>query len=216
MRTFESRAQVQMKFDSYPVDIALKQLDLDGFAKAPAWLAGVSASVALVRCLGSGPWKVQRRKTVQEQLLHALKRVDEAGVPYHTDITFADIEDFSCPLAWQRAYLEKAQRYADSKKRQFDSLFNKPVMAASTLRQHFVECFGPVDSVPKVLAMFARDYLLFDDVFPVDRHVRRWLSRCGLPTTAAKAIPRLREHGIHNTSALSRAIFALHSVNPSS
>lgn len=185
---------------------ALRDLHWHDYVETPDWLLQHTPSAAFLLCLGSGPWKVGRRTTVQTALLDVLRRTP------NVELTETKLYDFAFPLAWQEKYYKQALKFATARKSTFNTLFDG-FRGGPVSRVNFVDCFGRFEVVPKVIGMFARDYLAIPDVFPTDRHVRDWLSARKLPHKPEKITALLQAHGAV-PAAVSRAIFGVHSHNP--
>lgn len=184
---------------------ALRDLRVADFAKTE-WLLEHTPTVAFLLCLGSGPWKLPRRQAVQNALLAEVAASDDGDVLWITS------SRFSFPLEWQRAFYDQARAFCRKRNTRFNEMFDRRQMTSELLTS-FESCFGPLHKVPKVLGMFARDFICVSDAFPIDRHVRSWLKDRKLPTRYEKIVPLLKQRGAV-PAAVSRAIFGKHSTNP--
>lgn len=163
------------------------------------WLTRHRPSVALLLCLGSGPWKYGRRKVVQSKALEILGERDLSELK-EREITLI------FPLEWQHKYLRLAMRYARA--------CGGWDYACSRMRGRkldIAEIFE-VRKPPKVLSMFVRDFWL-RDAFPVDRWVRRKLKEFELPTQERKILALFAELGL-SPREYARGIFTAVSQNP--
>jgi hypothetical protein len=184
---------------------ALRDLNVGAFTETK-WLTVHTPTAALLLCLGSGPWRLPRRQVVQAALLAEVKAAPTGDV---IDIAASR---FAFPLEWQRSFYEQARVFCRKRNSRFDDLFDRR-QPKLVMIENFESCFGPVHKVPKVLGMFARDFIGVPDAFPIDRHVRSWLKDRKLPTKHEKIVPLLKQHGAV-PAAVSRAIFGKHSTNP--
>lgn len=182
------------------------------------WLRQHRPSVAMLLCLGSGPWKIGRRFTVQANALKVLGERDIIELkPHEVQSIF--------PLDWQRKYLKAARRFVTTRQVwDFDSIFNirktPDVLYEAILSIHYLAhgyhigvrsgaCKKPL---PKVLGMFVRDFIMLD-CFPQDRHVRKWLKDHNLPTHQAKIMAMFKAEKLH-ARYYARALFLDKSKNP--
>lgn len=188
------------------IDEALRDLHWQDYVETPDWLLQHTPSAAFLLCIGSGPWKIGRRTVVQTALLDVLRCTP------NVELTETRLNDFNFPLAWQEKYYQQARKFVLAQRGTFNNLFDG-VRSGPVSRVNFVDCFGRFEAVPKVIGMFARDYLAIPDVFPIDRHVRDWLRDRKLPQKPEKIVPLLQSNGAV-PAAVSRAIFGAHSHNP--
>lgn len=200
--------------------------------RSVTWLRLHRPSVALLLCLGSGPWKLGRRTTVQAQALKQLGRKDLSQIkPSQISKYF--------PLQWQRNYLAAAVAHAkiEYKRtgRSFDDLFavsdltfRKAVTEWDDYKKNMLEglyrihCYAhdrDPDAkrrfrkpMPKVLGMYVRDFM-YHNVVPVDRHVRKWLKERNLPTHPDRILA-LFEKAKLPAREYARAMFLKVSENP--
>jgi hypothetical protein len=173
------------------------------------WLRVQRPSRALLICLGSGPWKIGRRTSVQAKALEILgsRDLDELR-PREIEAMF--------PLEWQRSYLKAFVKF--SKKQTafgFDKCWHTCMQDEDWREEQFnlivLLTLGDV-KVPKVISMFARDYCCIDS-FPQDRHVRRFLIENKLPTNEKKLIELMNAARL-NTRVYARSLFTSKSSNP--
>lgn len=150
------------------------------------WLQGRSVSEAFVICIGAGPWKFNRRKTIQGQALEKLRGRDIMG------ITEKEAYDFY-PLDWQNHFLIRAT----NKLKEWNVSFFK-YCAEATENPDFALSFmrNLVQTKDaKVISLFCRDRL-WAPSFPIDRHVRRKLQELKLPTKEDDMIQVCNRAGI--------------------
>ena len=161
-----------------------------------SWLQGLRPSQAFLLCLCSGPWKLPRRKRVQQAAINTLGTRDLAEL---------SSIDFNFPLGWQRKYYDIAIQ---------DTLVNFDTdFAPGISAMEFRGVFGnDWDKIPKTIALFARDYLGLN-CFPVDRHVKAWCETHGIRAKPSTVMALCSDAGIR-PGDLSRAIFASKSENP--
>jgi hypothetical protein len=175
--------------------------------RAATWLVDHRPSVAFSICIGAGPWRIKRRRSVQQSFIDALGKRDLSNLVAARKLIQAG------QLDWQGEWFERINRRLRSKDfkpegkrvKNFDDLF-WPGMNDHLKKSRFELLIEmPIYKAPKVVQLFARDYL-FIDCFPVDRHVREWLKERKLPTNPAKVMRLFKELGRH-ASGYSRAIF---------
>lgn len=167
------------------------------------WLTRHRPSVALVLCIGSGPWIFARRKQAQTAALTMLGDRDIA------DLTLPELDEMY-PLDWQKRLLKAAWDYSNS----FEENPYWDVQGRRPPRHRYLKLasmFG-LSKTPKVLGMYARDYLLAD-AFPIDRHVRKMLKEHGLPTTEPEMLDIFLLAGL-SPREYARALFLSKSSNP--
>lgn len=203
------------------------------------WLRLQRPSAALLCCLGSGPWKIGRRTTVQT---HALKLLGKKDL---SQVHLSQISKYF-PLQWQRNYLAAAVSHAKIERertgRSFDDLFavtghvfpvnldtvNRAFHEWKEHRQNILEglyrihCYAhdrDPDAkrrfrkpLPKVLGMFIRDFM-YHNVVPVDRHVRKWLKERNLPTHPDRILALFEQANLP-AREYARAMFLNVSENP--
>lgn len=170
------------------------------------WLSRHRPSVAFVCCIGAGPWRIGRRMKVQQSFINALGEEDLRSKSALRRLTKAS------QLAWQATWFKRVNEVCNKYDMDFDSIFNQDFQ--KSLNAHNFEAVMKleVDKSPKVVALFARDYL-FIPCFPVDRHVRKWLIDRGLPHKASAVSALFKELKL-NPSGYSRAIFNSKARNP--
>lgn len=159
----------------------------------PKWL-GDEPNVAYLLCVGSGPWKIQRRVQVQAR---AIRWVLEAG----GDITMVNEHRLwrMFPLDWQNrlvAHGARAARYRKQTFAQYMQALRVRMNAApgaplppqaEQVATWFKECGCEPDKGAKVLWMFLRDWLGVPS-FPIDRHVGAWLREHGFPVDSRRMV----------------------------
>jgi hypothetical protein len=175
----------------------IRRLSLSLHLKSPMrwkpWLPR-DPSAAFICCIGAGPWRYGRRRTIQ---LHGL-----------TKLAGRDISDLSgrekwFPLNWQNEMLNMLTR---SMRRMeiFDPPTPKTTMQALVdLVRHtksysllYAACGRPQGT--KVLSLYKRDYIGVP-AFPVDRHVRRTLQGLGLPMKEQDLLELFEQAGVDPT-----------------
>lgn len=175
------------------------------------WLTRHRPSVALLCCLGSGPWKLPRRQLIQERAIAALGPDDLSSQA-------AVIRVFEVfPLEWQQSILHAVHVAVSHEPGGFDGLV-KSCQDSKLPPSVFVGFFGAAldcsfDRLPKVVLMFLRDYFEAP-VLPRDRHVNDWLRRHGLPQKNS-VVDAMREVvGVAKVAAYARGVFCGVSKNP--
>ncbi len=173
------------------------------------WLSRHRPSVAFACCIGAGPWRLPRRQRVQQSFIDAIGEHDLSA-----PTTLRRLRRAS-QLDWQAKWFERVNQVCRKRDVEFDALFDAPFKIDRSLKFHnFEAVFGlEVTRAPKVVALFARDYL-FLPCFPVDRHVRAWFEERGLPQRPHEIMDLFRGLGISNPSGYSRAIFNAKAQNP--
>lgn len=179
--------------------------------KQVTWLRRHRATVAFVLCVCSGPWRIERRRKVQEQALAVI------GASDLTDVAMRKRLVKMLPLTWQKTLVKNFARYASKQGEEFDVLFSKSKRERMTTVATLQEITGK-ENLPKVVWMFVRDYW-FVDCFPADRHVRRWCIEHELPMTSAGLVDMFNEipkavRGVLPLRSYARAVFGDHSANP--
>lgn len=164
------------------------------------WL-GSDPDRAFLICLGAGPWKVDRRRKVQQDALNWLgeKRLDEM----HYGHFLFDVY----PFKWQNNMLLNMLLSLRSNVSTFEEFCIKwkKMHWVDSLKDFFYKC-GTKENGTKVLWMFARDYLHLP-AFPIDRWVKRSLERFGLPCDSWTMTNLCIEAGV-NPNRLNRALFS--------
>jgi hypothetical protein len=170
------------------------------------WLSVHRPSIAFAICIGAGPWQIGRRRTVQQSFIDALCDQDLSSTSALKRLHIA------CQLDWQTKWFDTVHdilRLCRPLKLSFDQFFTFDGFEHwIDRRQQFEKFFGyqcDPYAFPKVVQLFLRDYL-FVPCFPIDRHVRRWLSERGLPTKSSAIVQLFFELHL-NPSGYSRAIF---------
>lgn len=189
---------------------ALRKINPQTDAQTP-WLAKHRPSVAFMLCICSGPWKIGRRRKVQENMLRVMGS---------QDIMEMSAQQFQrLPLAWQKQAFARVRKWM--RKHRTGELFDDVFVRSARERKRLG--IG-VDSLVEIMQckmtktvwMFVRDYWCAD-CFPVDRHVRKWCVTAGLPARS-EAIVELFEKIKHAFNqplrAYARAVFGEHSSNP--
>lgn len=139
-----------------------KSLDTTPFS----WLNGRNYSDAFVICVGAGPWKFQRRKTIQKLALDKLSG---------RDLSNLDSIDWY-PLEWQNNFVNNMIFYLKDN----NYTMEKFCSSISSRYQIYKAVNGISYKGSKVLSLFCRDALKIP-AFPIDRHVRRLLLHRNLP-----------------------------------
>jgi hypothetical protein len=141
-------------------------------AKSFNWLQGRSVSEAFVICIGAGPWKFNRRKTIQSQSLEKLNARDICQI---TEIEACQFY----PLNWQNKFLLKASKSLRKLNMSFDEYCSEAVKDPTLTLTYIRDLVGTKEA--KVISLFCRDGLKVPS-FPIDRHVKRKLQELNLPT----------------------------------
>lgn len=186
------------------------------------WLTMHRPSVAMLLCVCSGPWKIERRQKVQENAIRVLGKRDLI------ELRLSDIHEM-VPLEWQRNMLRAITRYEVP----VDTMFAKPKSCPEAALINVISIFliykqqeqknvaninlqktlpKVFHKLPKVMKMFVRDFLM-QDCIPIDRHVRRWLKDHNLPTRHAKLLLMFKSEGLH-ARYYARALFHNKAKNP--
>ena len=173
------------------------------------WLTEHRPSVAFAICIGAGPWRIGRRRKVQQSFIDALGINDLSSTKALKKLVKAS------QLDWQEVWFRKIHRNLKPISNRmidrglnlgyFDNMFENPDedFLVQERFERLIEM--PVYRAPKVVQLFVRDYL-FIPCFPVDRHVRLWLKERKLPTISRKVVGLFEQLG-KNPSGYSRAIF---------
>lgn len=194
------------------------------------WLRIHRPSVALMLCICSGPWRIERRRKVQENALRILGKRDL------TDLSVYDIKRIA-QVDWQFQMLTSIVDHMKSMypRHGFDSVFclRNIEMAKDNILAQFLLMFATtsprtrnryknldalayharlLERLPKVLGMFVRDFIFYD-VFPVDRHVKRWMKEQGLPSRASVVLDMFRNEKL-KARYYARALFLDKAGNP--
>ena len=135
------------------------------------WLRGRTLSEAFVICIGAGPWKFNRRKTIQGQALARLAKRDISQIETNIDWY---------PLDWQNNFTHTAVKNLKTQNVSFD------IFCKNTSLSKLQDLVG-TKTKPKVISLFCRDALKIPS-FPIDRHVRRKLIELGLPANEEEMI----------------------------
>lgn len=176
--------------------------------RSVTWLSRHRPSVAFACCIGAGPWKIGRRRSVQQSFIDMLRDDDISS-----NRALRKLETAS-QLSWQFSWFKRANNICRKHHVLFDDVFDASRLDRRLALDNFEAVFGAdANNVPKVVALFARDYL-FIPCFPVDRHVRRWLDERGLPRRPRDVVQLFTNIGIGNPSGYSRAIFNSKAQNP--
>lgn len=169
------------------------------------WLLGMRPSQALLCCIGSGPWKINRRTTIQQgalALLGASDLIDKRN----------ELSEFF-PLDWQKRLVLDIGRYFHLSARcQFDATQSK--RPTDTIVALEAALGSTMYNFPKVMCMFVRDYLELP-IIPRDRHVNEKLKAFGLPLNTQEATEALAHVvGPDRVNDYARGIFSAKSENP--
>lgn len=167
-----------------------------------SWV-GSNPSKAFLICLGAGPWKIERRKKVQER---AIQWLDDRDLGSILPRQFQNIY----PLEWQNTMLLNMINSLNRLQIQFSTLCNiwteKSKNSWITPIEEFFNLCGSNPNGTKVLWLFVRDYMKLP-AFPIDRHVRRKLKEFKLPCDPLYIIDLCQKVGI-DPNKLNRALFA--------
>lgn len=174
----------------------------------PDWL-GLDPNIALLLCVGSGPWKMPRRMQVQAKAIVVFwhETYELPGIPQ--DISQLDQHAISkiFPLEWQRKIILSigcwVRRHAETFHTWSCGLSLKSYQEAT--EELLVGCGGKPDKGPKVVWMFARDFLKIP-AFPIDRHVGRFLRANDLPIDSRRMVDLCLAARV-NPSDFARRIF---------
>lgn len=141
------------------------------------WL-GKNPSLAYLIAVGAGPWKIARRKLIQDKAIdwYLNQKIPDLGYAQKCDIY---------PLSWQNNFIYRMTRYCQNKPSLFSNLCLswKQASYQDALKELFVAagCKNPEGS--KVLWLFARDFLEIP-AFPIDRHIKKFLISNNLPISS--------------------------------
>ncbi len=167
-----------------------------------SWV-GSNPSKAFLICLGAGPWKVERRKKVQEQ---AIRWLDDRDLGNILPSQFQNIY----PLEWQNTMLlnmiNSLNRVHTSFSLQCDIWNTKRKDSWIVPILEFFNMCGVNNKGTKVLWLFVRDFLKLP-AFPIDRHVRRKLREYKLPYNDPLYIIDLCQKVGIDPNKLNRALF---------
>lgn len=170
------------------------------------WLNHLRPSQAFLVCIGSGPWKYNRRFKVQAKALDRLGDLDL--VKMRVTNVF--------PLEWQMDMLRRMIRYCKHHDIEFDELIQRGSSQNRKESAEHVTCGITHPKTPKprpkVIGMFVRDYLKLD-CFPIDRHVRKWLQDNHLPSKEDDVVALFHKAG-KQARFYARAVFGEKSSNP--
>lgn len=137
------------------------------------WLPA-NYSRAFVICIGAGPWKFNRRLTVQQNAVAWLNNRELETIA----------EPVSCyPLDWQNTTVSTLASNLRAMKTSMHDFCSKIIKesaidSAKSRRDFYSACGNPKGF--KVLSLFCRDALKIDS-FPIDRHVQRRIDKFNLP-----------------------------------
>ena len=193
------------------VDLHKLDLQVERLTKAlrpvpdNGWLKHMSPSQALLCCLGSGPWRIERRTLIEQGALDLLGSRDITECS-------SELQNYF-PLAWQKDYLQKIVIfYKDHLQQPFnDSYSESPRDTLANLEQAIDK---NIYDFPKVLCMYVRDYLKLP-IVPRDRHVNAKLDSFSIPKNTqiiTEALIRVVTEDLVNSYA--RAMFEEKSTNP--
>jgi len=152
--------------------------------KSPStWLEGRSYSDSFVICIAAGPWKFNRRKSIQQLALNKLNgkdlieldKIDWFPLKWQNDILNNLI--FNIKLSEFKSFEELCKDHVEQAK-EFPHLIRVSVSAY---------CGYHNDDPPKVISLFMRDALKIAS-FPIDRHVKRKLQEMSLPVKESEVI----------------------------
>jgi len=172
---------------------------------------GSDPSKAFLICVASGPWKISRRKQVQEEALRWLGNEDLCNKIYPRRQLF--------PFKWQNDMLFSLITSLNLKYGiKFEDLCNKwktniieyckytdkPIWMRNI--EDFFHMCGKGPDGTKVLWMFVRDFLQLP-AFPIDQHISKKLNEYVLPCNPWQMI-RLCQKAIINPNELNRRLFS--------
>jgi hypothetical protein len=177
------------------------------------WLKRHSPSVAFLLCVASGPWKIKRRASVQVAAMLKLAGRDLSEVK---PSTFNSVY----PLTWQKEMAKRVITECRKRSVSFNTTFVRAGAGYRSKKKNEqtleILCsllgIDSIHSAPKVVMLFVRDFLDMD-VFPKDRHVRRWLTDNNIPHDHQKIIRAFEFLGKH-ARFYARAVFGDKSSNP--
>lgn len=161
---------------------------------------GSDPSKAFLACLGSGPWKLPRRKKVQEKAIKWLGNRDLL------DIYYSEYERIF-PFDWQMRMLSK-RVWCAFLNQSFEDYCNTwmerdHITTKGRIQGFFLSC-GSLKGT-KVLWLFIRDFFQLP-AFPIDRHIKRILLENNLPCDPWKMIELCQEAGI-DPNKFNRSLF---------
>jgi hypothetical protein len=163
------------------------------------WLDDLTYSEAFFVCVGAGPWKYQRREKVQNMALTWLGDRDISELTEYVD---------AYPLSWENKMATAMASNLRKAGLSFDEfcaeIKDKAVKSPSRTLFKFYKAAGTPHGA-KVLSLFCRDKLNIE-CFPVDRWVRRWLVRHGLPTDESGMVQVCRHAGVDTKYAATAAV----------
>ena len=170
------------------------------------WM-GYEPSRAFLIALGAGPWKVDRRKAVQQKALEWFSH------KYHDLVDIPDVHQRIFPLDWQNKFLENM--VSSLKKANMSFKFKcqdwrRDVRWERAAVNLFNMC-GIGKQGTKVLWMFIRDFLELPS-FPIDRHIKRMLQEVNLPNDVWYIVALCQRIGT-NPNDLNRKLFATKAIN---
>ena len=142
------------------------------------WLTN-SHSVNFVICLGAGPWRFTRRRSIQLRAIKLLKGKDLSEVTLFGK-NFYDInhKKFNFyPLEWQNKFLAKMIIYLKKNNMTFNELCEKSIKKKT---KFYIYKALEIKNHVKTISLFCRDSLKVES-FPMDRHVKNILKKYKLP-----------------------------------
>lgn len=154
--------------------------------KTDDWLSNLNYSEAFVVCIGAGPWKFARRRTIQGQVLQFL-----AG----KDLSVIDSNVKWYPLNWQNNITNSLIQFLGTCKCTMLEFCADLKRSKLNSRKTFYMACG-VPKGCKVLSLYCRDKLNID-AFPIDRHVRKFLKKHKLPDKENEMIVLCKEAGLN-------------------
>lgn len=183
------------KYRSARKDIETIKSLAKGSIPNEGWLKNLSYSQAMVVCLGAGPWKIQRRKRIQE---FALERLGDKDLFY-----LYKCKKTWYPLSWQNDILSKIVFNLHERNIKFLTLCKKLKFKKFPIADFYTGICGvPIGT--KVISLFLRDALDLPR-FPIDRWVRRFLKEHSLPVDEEFMVNLCKMAGI-NASDFNRYI----------
>jgi len=169
---------------------------------------GSEPNRAFLICVGAGPWKVNRRRKVQQ------KALDWLGDRDLRDTNCQHLVDFDVyPFDWQNWMIYNMTYSLRSKNIKFSEQCSKWEKNRNSWNdkwkeniKEFFDMCGTTKNGTKVLWMFVRDYLQFP-AFPIDRWIKRALEEHNLPQNSWYITEACIEAGV-DPNRLNRALFS--------
>jgi len=170
------------------------------------WISNMRPSQAILCCIGSGPWRIERRTLIEKGALDILGKNDLVEKSIELDAYF--------PLEWQKYLVQDIVLYTVSTKyHKFDTLVQYQP-SRDALRDLENALNKDLYNFPKVICMFVRDYLELP-IVPRDRHVNAKLKEYGIPQNTRLVTESLiRIVNTMSVNSYARALFEEKSSNP--